>query len=202
MRKQLLSDEQHQFLVENNQGRSCQEITDLLNVTFGLNLIKSQINNYRHHHNLKSGLTGRFEKGHRPLNKGVKRKLHPDFLKWCYKKGNRPPTYKPVGTERVTSDGYTLVKVSDEGTPAERWKKKHILLWEREHGPVPEGMTIGFKNQDKSDIRLENLMCITKQEHALMNFKKRYSEDPDVTENNVLITKIERKVKHLEDNRK
>ena len=42
---------------------------------------------------------------------------------------------------------------------------EHIVVWERHHGPVPEGMHIHHVNGDNRDNRIENLQLVTPAEH-------------------------------------
>jgi hypothetical protein len=64
----------------------------------------------------------------------------------------------------VRKDGCVTVKVSDTGRPWQRWRCKHVVLWEAAHGPVPDGYAVYFRNDDRHDFRLENLELITRRE--------------------------------------
>ena len=120
------------------------------------------------------GAAFRFEKGHVPANKGLRR---PGFApgrmrETQFKKGERRGVasrlYKPIGTERI-QDGYQQRKVNDDLPVQRRWRAVHVLLWEATHGPVPRGHAIAFRNRDKRDIRLENLECISRRELMARN---------------------------------
>ncbi len=118
------------------------------------------------------GARFRFQNGHVPANKGLRRPgWGPGRMKETqFKKGVRQGVavrlYKPIGTERLSKDGYLERKVND-GLPLQaRWRSVHLLVWEAAHGRVPRGHAIAFKNGDKRDVRLENLECITRR--ALM----------------------------------
>lgn len=110
----------------------------------------------------------RFQKGQTPPNKGLRRPgWGPGRMKDTqFKKGERHGTaaqrYQPVGTERVSDDGYLERKVTDTRPFSRRWRFVHLLLWESAYGPVPPGHAIVFVNGDKTDIRLENLACISR----------------------------------------
>ncbi|CYU46997.1 hypothetical protein Javan576_0052 [Streptococcus phage Javan576] len=58
----LLTDEQHDYFVKIQKGRSAKEVAKAMNDQFGVCLNANQIKNYRRNHGLKSGLTGHFEK--------------------------------------------------------------------------------------------------------------------------------------------
>lgn len=46
---------------------------------------------------------------------------------------------------------------------------EHRLVWEATHGPVPAGCDIHHKNLDKTDNRLDNLECLTFEEHRRLH---------------------------------
>lgn len=76
----------------------------------------------------------------------------------------------PVGTEYVTPEGFTLIKVSEKPNV---WRQKHRLIWEAVHGRVPEGSTVWFADGNKSNFRLDNLVLISLREqgYLLYTFK-------------------------------
>jgi len=90
-----------------------------------------------------------------------------------FKKGVRQGVavrlYKPIGTERISKDGYLERKVNDNLPLQARWRSVHLLVWEAANGPLPKGHAIAFKNGDKRDIRLDNLECITRAQLMLRN---------------------------------
>jgi hypothetical protein len=121
------------------------------------------------------GVPFRFKKGHVPANKGLRRPgWGPGRMKetW-FKRGVRQCVavrlYKPIGTERMSKDGYLERKTNDNLPLQARWRAVHLLVWEEEHGPVPKGHAIVFRNGDKRDIRLDNLECITRRELMARN---------------------------------
>ena len=62
-------------------------------------------------HKISSGLTGRFEKGHVPYNKG--KKFPGTGNKAAFKKGNIPVNKMKVGEDAISSDGYVKTKIAD-----------------------------------------------------------------------------------------
>ena len=121
------------------------------------------------------GAACRFQKGHVPANKGLRRPgWGPGRMKATqFKKGVRQGVavklYQPIGTERISKDGYLERKTNDNLPLQARWRSVHLLIWEAAHGPVPKGHAIAFRNGDKRDIRLDNLHCISRRELMARN---------------------------------
>lgn len=103
---------------------------------------------------------GYFPKGHVPANKGKKWQeyMSEDSRKKAqrtqFKKGHTPNNHKPVGYERKTRDGYIEVKVAEPNV----FKGKNRIVWEQHYGPIPEGMHVSFKDGNKENFDIDNLM--------------------------------------------
>ena len=179
-----------EFLIKNNAGKSAREITELLNSTFGTDYTAKGIKGLRARMHLVSGLTGHFEKGHIPANKGKKGYCAPGSEKGWFKKGQIPHNHVPVGTEVMTTDGYLKIKIAEP----KQWRFKHIMEWEKYNGKVPEGCMISFKDGDHYNCNIENLMCITKAENAILNHQKLRSESAEQTETAVILAKLQHKI--------
>jgi hypothetical protein len=127
-------------------------------------------------HDLRSGI-GSFRPGHVPANKG---KTRP----------SRQGNYKPVGSERI-DNGYIVVKVSARKNQFHKsWKRKHVTIWEKAHGPVPKGHVVIFADGDKSNIALDNLLLASRGELAVMNRGGLISAHKDLTETGKLIADL------------
>lgn len=91
----------------------------------------------------KTGRTGCFVKGQEPMNKGKRMPYHPNSAATRFKPGQRcgraNENWKPIGTERVTEDGYLERKIHDGMPLQSRWQAVHRIRWEEANGPVPEG---------------------------------------------------------------
>lgn len=157
------ADEQIAFIREFLPGRSHQEFTVLFNAHFRLALTCQQVTAAAKNRKINNGLDGRFPSGHIPANlgqKGIRRSPTTEF-----RPGNRPATYRPVGSERVTRDGYLEVKIADPKT----WRGKHLVVWEAAHGPLPKGHVVVFGDGDKRNFAPENLVLVSRGELAVMN---------------------------------
>lgn len=107
--------------------------------------------------NLNRGGAARFPKGNVPWNAGMKGWSPKGSEKGWFSKGRKPQTWVPVGTV-VEVDGYKKKKVADTGNKARDWKFLHVLLWERYRGKVPRGKFLVFKDRNKANIRIGNLI--------------------------------------------
>lgn len=121
------------------------------------------------------GARFQFQKGHVPANKGLRRPgWGPGRMKETqFRKGERRGVavllYQPIGTERLSKDGYLERKVNDDLPLQRRWRAVHLVVWEAANGPLPKGHAIAFRNGDKRDIRLDNLELIPRRELMARN---------------------------------
>lgn len=95
----------------------------------------------------RTGRTGQFVKGQDSWNKGKpcpegQGGRHPNSRKTQFRKGSRSgraeQRYKPIGTERISKDGYRERKVHDGLPMQSRWQLVQRLEWEAVNGPIPE----------------------------------------------------------------
>jgi hypothetical protein len=191
---QLFNVEQKAFIRSKANGLSNQDLTELVNQEYGLSVTRQQIKTFKANHKISSGLTGRFEKGSIPLNKGTKGLYNVGGNCTSFKPGQKAPNYKPVGSERLDRDGYILIKVSDVGTCSERWKLKHKVLWEEANGPVPKGHCLIFLDSNKHNTSLDNLQLITRTQLARMNQNDLISNDPELTKTGLIVADIITKI--------
>lgn len=161
-----------------------QNLTEMFNFEFGLKLNINQIKSRCLRIGAKTGRTGRLIKGHNTWNKGLKGYMPSPETLW--KKGNVPATSLPVGSERLTKDGYIEHKF--DGEP--RLKLKHRYIWEKEHGPVPKNHALVFRNGDITDCRIENLILVSRAELLAMNKRFKQLNTPETRETVALLAKV------------
>lgn len=98
-----------------------------------------------------------------------------------FKKGRKPQTWRPVGTHRLTKDGYLERKVHDTGYPPHDWVGVHRLVWIEAKGPVPAGAVVvfrpGCKTTDVACITVERLECISRAENMQRNSFHRHGPE-------------------------
>lgn len=180
----LLDEEQDEFLRKNVKNRSNRELTALINNHFSLSLAWAQIKAYKKNHKISSGLTGHFNKGSIPANKG--RKYPGKINSTTFKKGSRPHNYQPIGTERINGDGYLDVKVADPN----KWVGKHILIWEAAYGKRPKSSAIVFADQNKMNVDLENLILVDRKELLIANKKQLLKTNAEFTKTGLILVKV------------
>lgn len=190
----LFTKEQEKFVRENAKGRYNDELAQMVNEKFGLNITARQMATWKKNHDVKSGLTGQFEKGQTAWNKGMKGLNTGGEAGW-FKKGQQPINYRPVGSERVDSkDGYIVIKVQDEGAWSERWRHKHVVVWEKEYGEVPQGHVVAFLDNDKTNVDIDNLVLLSRAELALMNKNDLFSDDPEITKAGINLVRLNMRI--------
>lgn len=181
----LYPEEVKKFISEHYVGTGYQAMADLLNQTFGTSYTKGQMRAYYKNHKLDSGLRGYFQKGHIPFNKGTKG-LKQGGEQTQFKPGDRPWNYKPVGTERINTDGYVEIKIAAPN----KWKGKHIIIWEEANGSVPKGHALIFADGNRLNVVLDNLILISRRELAVLNKRGLITNDAELTKTGVVVADV------------
>lgn len=122
-----------------------------------------------------NGPTCRFQKGMRPWNVGKTGYMGAN--RTSFRKGNKPQTWLPVGTERLDQDGTLIRKVSDAKTRRKRWRPVKDLIWEAKRGPIPRGWFVVHKDRNRQNFRLGNLTLVNRSENMRRNTYHRYPKE-------------------------
>lgn len=162
------TDEERARLAEVAPGRGHDEIRAIMTDEFGDHFGGSRITAALKRYGIRTGLTGRFEKG---TAGGFKSEEHRRaFLEagkaTRFRKGEvhgyAAQREQPVGTERVNKDGYVEVKVS-EGLQRKancNFRMKHHVVYEQAHGAIPDGCNVVFADHDKRNFDPGNLVAV------------------------------------------
>lgn len=177
--------EEDEFLRKNVKGISLKELTNKFNEKFNYILSESAIRNRKNKLNLSSGITGgQFVKGHKSWNKGTKGLTKAN--RTSFKKGNIPHNHRPVGSERITVDGFVEVKIAEPN----KWDLKSRVVYRQHYGKIPEGHKIIYLDGNKQNLDISNLKAISYAEELIMNKNKLRFDKKELTETGYLISKI------------
>lgn len=137
---------------------------------------------------------GRHENSLAPLaagrgwNRGIKGSTgtHENCRRSQFRKGEMrgaaQHNYVPVGSLRVSKDGYVERKVTDDHpVPARRWVAVHRLVWEAANGPVPAGHAVAFlpgrQTTDPERITADGLELVSRAELMRRNTRHRFPKE-------------------------
>ena len=170
--------EYDEFLRSAIPGRTEREIGDAFEREFGIRLTRAQVKNAKVRLGARSGTHGgRFEPGHAPANKGrpIAEWMPADAIERCragqFKPGQIPHNARdlPIGSERVSRDGYVEVKVREHSpVPCSNkcWVMKQRLVWEEANGRrLKPGEVVLFCDGDRTNLDPENLVAVTQAEN-------------------------------------
>lgn len=141
------------------------------NELFGRDIEPKHLHALRKRKGWKTGRTGQFEKGAEPHNRGKPCApgtggLHPNSRKTQFRKGNRSgiavKRHKPVGTERISKDGYRERKVHDGLPMQSRWRAVHLIEWEKVNGPLPKGHALKCLDGNRLNTDASNWTLISR----------------------------------------
>lgn len=123
------------------------------------------------------GVAFRFQKGHVPANKGQKGFNHPGMQATQFKKGQRPHTWHPIGSERHSKEGYLQRKLTDTGVTRRDYVPVHHIVWREAGRDIPKGFHLSFKDGNKANITLENLELVSYAEMMKRNSFHNYPKE-------------------------
>lgn len=175
---------------------------------FGRDVSAHNLNALRKRMGWRTGRTGQFVKGSAPHNKGVPCAegtggRHPNARKTQFKPGHgrsgvAVKLYKPVGTERVSKDGYLERKIND-GMPLQaRWRAVHLIEWEAVNGPVPAGYCLKCLDGDRRNTDPANWTPVPRAilPHLGGRFGMHYDDaEPEVKPTIMIVAKLKHAAK-------
>ena len=165
---------------------------------------------------------GQFAKGHVPANNG-QRGTHlcgGPANRGRFRPGHRSNVEAPIGSARLDArTGEVVVKVPEPNPYLSHrgvglgghYKRRAVVVWEREVGPVPEGYVVKRLLDDPEDDRIENLCTVPRRVLANINCghwhpdKLRWRDVPntlDAREAAVAVACLKARVHQLEEARR
>lgn len=180
------TDDMKDFVKNNIKGTSYKDMTELFNKKFQTDIKVTALKGFLGRYNFKNGRDTRLKKGNKPFNKGQKGIYYPGMEKTWFKKGNVPINHRPVGSERLSKDGYIEIKVKEPRT----WRLKHNVIWESFHGLIPKNHVVIFLDQDKTNTDISNLKLITRRELLTMNRYNLFQDNAEMTNTSNILSKM------------
>ena len=179
------------WLKDNRYELNNVKLVAQFNRTHGLKLTSDQIIQACKRRRFQHKYIG-YQKGHVPWNAGLKGVNGSSST--TFKKGNPSHNTRPVGSERITKDGYWEVKVAEP----RQWDAKHRLVWESVNGPIPKGNLVLFLSDDKLNVNIENLQMVTRGELAVLNRHEGYGKQtPEVRLALINVVRLEQAAKRV-----
>lgn len=149
-----------------------------------------------------TGRTGQFAPGNEPWSKGQKMPHHPNSAATRFKKGHRGgkalQNYKPIGTERISKDGYLERKMHDEMPLRSRWRAVHLINWEAANGPIPDGHCLKCLDGDKTNCDPSNWKLISRAMLPRLSGRWRLGYDdapPELKPTVLAVAELEQKAR-------
>lgn len=196
------TDEIIQFVRDNVKEFTDKQIAELINQRWNLGIKESSVTNLKSRYNIKTGFhRATFPKGHTPINKGTKGMFNVGGNVTSFKKGHQPINYRPVRSERLDKDGYVMVKVQEHGLYQHRWRLKHRVVWEEANGPLTPNEAIVFKDGNRENFNLDNLMLVSRGELATLNQKRLLKGNADTAEPSLTLVRILQKMSRRKEKR-
>lgn len=170
------------FLRDNSQGKMADELTKLVNEQLNTNYTIDQIVCAKKRYKITSGVG--------PKNGGTNATSFKKGSKigesTRFKKGERPLTHKPVGSEYLDkAKGILMIKVAEPN----KWVTKNRFVWEQHNGPLPSGYMVITLDGDKTNSDISNLAIVTKGELITLVNKELRFDNTELTKTGILIAK-------------
>lgn len=127
--------------------------------------------------------------GLRRTKKQVKQ-LRKNYNTGQFKKGNIPHNTRYNGHERLTKDGYIMMRIKKG-----KYVLKHLYLWEKVNGKLPDSHCLYCIDGNKLNTQPSNWKLISRTELMLRN--SRYDYPEEVLPSLVLINKLKNKLNSI-----
>lgn len=104
-----------------------------------------------------------------------------------FKKGHDLNT-KPLGSTRINTDGYKVIKLAKSG----KWKLYSRYMYEKYHGvKLSADDIIIFADRNPKNFEKDNLIKVTRRELLYLNQRGLIFENKDLTKSGVAVSKME-----------
>ena len=154
------TDEQIEYLREVANGRTREELIEMVKDKFGIEVTLGSIRGIMHRHQIKNNMQGyatRFEKGQQAWNKGMQGFSPKGSEKGWINNRDKHPNSLPVGTFG-TKHGRKTIKTAQPN----RWEFYHNYLYKKHIGDIPKNHVVVFKDNDETNFNIDNLMLVSR----------------------------------------
>lgn len=169
------TEEQLRFLSDHYEHMGNRELLELFNSTFNEHRTMHSIKNFGHRNGVQ-------------VDKDVKQA---NRRKWLDQDGSKRKT-RNTGDIRIEV-GRPVMK--DENGD---WKSAAKVVWEKEHGPVPEGYVVTALDGDCFNISPDNLACVPVSYMGLLQRHELRSTDPEITKTAIIWCELVESLKKKE----
>lgn len=179
----VFSAEVADYLREIVDGRTAEELADMINAKFGSSYTPDQIRGLKKQLKLRSNIDTRFRPDSPNVRAYFKKGTHPSPATE-FKPGHACYNLGQVGEirKRLDDRGKPLlwIKIQATGDSLKDWMPYHRYVWEQANGPIPKDMCIAFLDGDTMNCDISNLICVSRPSITYVNKKGLRHEDPEV----------------------
>lgn len=213
------SKEQVQWLKDNALGHTHKELAELFNKEYGTNLTMQQIRRALQKRKILNGMYHKSDMTDEMIefiynnckgitNQELAKRLNEKFgtnynakkmQNFKHHRGLKAGIHicnenrkKELYSETIDSRGYTWVKLGDCN-----WVRKSRYVYEKYIGKIPKGQVIVFKDGNKRNFDLDNLMLADKK--MLAQLSALITDDRELNETIILNAKLKIKLRELEN---
>lgn len=158
-------------------------ITDKLNEMFSLSLTRKQVQAKCNELGLVAKDNGQRKRGVPSWNKGIPNSTGISSTR--FKKGHNLSERVQFGYESVQG-GFLMIK-SHKNKPM---RLKHHVVWEQHNGDIPIDSMVCFKDKDRMNCSIDNLILMTKAESIRLSQSFIKYSTPETHESCILLAKL------------
>ena len=175
-------------------------VAKMVKEKFGIETSANNLKNVKNKYGIPDKVIpnpGNYQKGQVPWNKGksMPEETKEKVKKTWFKKGQIPQNHQPIGTTRITSDGYKEIKVKEPDV----WQLYNRYIYEKEHGVKLEAKDIIiFADGNRENFGIDNLVKVSRANLLHLNRNNLIFGNPDLTKAGVVVSKVVEKAIGLE----
>lgn len=212
MAYEKLPEEVLEFVRANAPGRGNAELAAITNAAFGTSFTAAKMKGYKSSHKIRSGIQPKPPSVFTPeireyifshhegvpyikmadmVNQRFGTSIPAKSFRWFYQNNKLrcgvhwSGKKAEPGSVSQKKDTYQYIKME-----AGSWRLLHHVIWEREHGPIPDGHKVTFIDGDIQNVSIDNLMLVTNAEQMILARDNLRFDDPQLNKTGILIAKI------------